>query len=195
MKKDWHPTKEDFDRLLEWLDPDPEKAAQVYEQMRRNMIALFNKRGCHLSEDLADEAFNRVMRRMQNAPEGIPGSQAAYLTTVAKNLYLEYVAEYGAIAPLDPESAKLSTGKSGDPGDPDDRVFDCLEECLNHLPPDSRALILDYYCGVKRAKIEGRKMIAEKYGLSLNALRIRAHRIRDQLRQRLEDCVKKVSDQ
>jgi len=195
MKKDWHPEKEDFDRLLKWLDPDPEKAAQMYEKMRHNLIKLLSKRGCHLSEDLADEAFNRVMRRLRNAPDGIPGSQAAYLTTVTKNLYLEYIAEYGSMDPLpDPDHSTLSSVKFGSPGDSDDREFDCLEECLAKLPPESRKLILDYYCGNKRAKIDNRKKIAGQWGLSFNALRIRAHRIRDSLRPCMDDCLKRTSD-
>ncbi len=93
MGEGWYVTREDFDRLLTWLEPDREKAGKVYLKMRSNMIKLFDKRGCHLSEVLADEAFNRIMRRLRDAPNGIPGSQAAYLTTIAKHLYLEYVSK------------------------------------------------------------------------------------------------------
>ncbi len=191
MNKDWRPEKEDFDRLLKWLDPDPEKAALMYEKMRNNMIKLLGKRGCHLSEDLADEAFNRVMRRLRNAPEGIPGSPAAYLITVAKNLYLEYITRAGLEDPIDPNHPRFSSGSSGRPDDLNDRTFECLDKCLNNLEPENRSLILDYYREEKRAKIDVRAEIAKKYGLTLNALRIRAHRIRDCLRRWLDECLKK----
>jgi RNA polymerase sigma factor (sigma-70 family) len=190
MKKDWYPEKEDFDRLLKWLDPDPEKAAQIYEKIRKNMIKLFSKRGCHLSEDLADEAFNSVMRRLRNAPDGIPGSQAAYLTAVAKNLYLKYIAKAGVEDPIDPNHPRYSSGSSNHPDGFSDRAFECLEKCLSKLEPENRSLILDYYREEKRAKIDGRAKIAEKYGLTLNALRIRTHRIRDRLHQWLDECLK-----
>jgi len=60
-----------------------------------------------------------------------------------------------------------------------------LRECLRGLPKESRELIIEYYLEEGRAKIEDRKALAEKLGISLNALFSRAKRIRD----RLEQCV------
>jgi len=51
-------------------------------------------------------------------------------------------------------------------------------------------LILRYYQGEQRAKIENRRALAERLGLTINALRIRASRIRS----RLEACVIEWSD-
>ena len=195
MKKDWQLTEEDFNLFLKWLDPDRDKAAQSYEKMRRNLITLFNKRGCHLSEDLADESFNRVISRLRNIIDGYAGSPAAYIMAVAKNLYLEYAVESNRKGPLpDPDHSELSSLQTNNSGTIDDRVFDCLEHCLGRLPPENRSLILDYYCENKRKKIDKRKEIAEQWGLSHNALRIKMHRIRDLLRECLDDCVEKVAD-
>ncbi len=195
MKKDWQPTGDDLDRFLKWLDPDTEKAAQTYETIRRRMIVLFTKRGCHLSEDLADEAFNRVMRRLRNTTEGIPGTPVAYLTTVAKHLYLEYVDERTGIEPMtDSDHSSFLSVESGNPGDFDDRIFECLEHCLGKVSPSNRKQILDYYSENKRAKIDTRKQIATGGGLTSNALRIQMCRIRKTLRQCLDDCLQKTSN-
>jgi RNA polymerase sigma factor (sigma-70 family) len=194
MKEDWQLTEEDFNRFLGWLDADRDKAAQTYEKMRRNLITLFNKRGCHLSEDLADESFDRVIRRLPKMPDCQKVVPAAYIITVAKNLYLEFVVERSKKAPLpETDRSDLQSPAPGNSGDFDDRVFDCLEECLGKLPPESRRLIVDYYLHSKRAKIDNRKKIAEEWGLSFNALRIRAHRIRDSLRQCLDQCLERES--
>src|SRR5262249_58621256 len=68
--------------------------------------------------------------------------------------------------------------------------LDCLEQCLNQLENKERELILEYYQGEKRTKIERRAHLATSLGLSLNALSIRACRIRN----KLEDCVRKCCD-
>ncbi len=60
-----------------------------------------------------------------------------------------------------------------------------FETCLKKLSDDSRELIVAYYREQRRAKIKLRKELAERLGIPLNALRIRAHRIRT----KLEDCV------
>ena len=67
----------------------------------------------------------------------------------------------------------------------DDLRVAYLRECLRSLPRENRELIIEYYREDGRAKIEDRKALAEKLGISLNALFSRAKRIRD----RLEQCV------
>lgn len=195
MKKDWQLAEGDFNRFLDWLDSDREKAAQEYERLRRKLIRLLEKRGCHLAEDLADETFNRVIRRLQNTPEGIPGTPAAYITAVAKNLHLEYLKGQSRTEPLlDPVHPGPPSSGTTKSGDSDDRASECLEHCLNRLSSEDRRLIERYYQDDKRAKIDNRKLLAEELGLSFNALRIRAHRIRDRLRPCLNECLEREPD-
>jgi DNA-directed RNA polymerase specialized sigma24 family protein len=68
-------------------------------------------------------------------------------------------------------------------------ALDCLDRCLEGLTVDSRQLIVDYYQEERRAKIELRQQLAEKLGIPLNALRIRAHRIRATLEKCVTKCV------
>ncbi|MGH9851774.1 MAG: RNA polymerase sigma factor [Blastocatellia bacterium] len=190
MKKDRQFSEEDFQRFLNWLDPDPEKAAQTYEKMRCHLIKLLDKRGCRFSEDLADESFDRVILRLPNMPDPSKVVPAAYLVAVAKNRYLEYVEEMSKMDHLpDSDHADFLSPASGQ-GAERDEALDCLERCLAELSPESRQLILEYYRENKRAKIDNRQKIAEDLGLTFNALRIRAHRIRDALRKWLDECLK-----
>ena len=62
----------------------------------------------------------------------------------------------------------------------------CLDRCLDALPEEGRTLILTYYTDERRAKIDHRLRLAADLGLSANALRSRAQRLRD----RLERCVR-----
>ena len=70
--------------------------------------------------------------------------------------------------------------------DPEPHLHECLERCLAALPADARTLILEYYQDQRRQKIDRRVRLAAQLGLSANALRSRAQRVRD----RLERCVR-----
>lgn len=65
----------------------------------------------------------------------------------------------------------------------------CLDRCLNKLPVETRILIRDYYSEDGSAKIRLRKQMAQRLGIRLNALRIRAHKIRISLEACVRDCV------
>jgi DNA-directed RNA polymerase specialized sigma24 family protein len=81
------------------------------------------------------------------------------------------------------------SGSSVGPEDKKEALLDALERCLNSLAPAERELILEYYRGDGRTKIETRRLLAERLGSSMNALSIRACRIRN----KVEECVKASS--
>jgi DNA-directed RNA polymerase specialized sigma24 family protein len=57
---------------------------------------------------------------------------------------------------------------------------------LGNLPDESREIIITYYENEKGIRIQYRKQLAARLGITPNALRINAHRIR----MSLETCVK-----
>jgi len=63
--------------------------------------------------------------------------------------------------------------------------MDCLEQCLETIPKRDKEMITLYYQGEANTKISNRKKLAQESGISLNALRLRAMRIK----RKLEDCV------
>ena len=58
---------------------------------------------------------------------------------------------------------------------------------MAHTDPLNRRIITHYYIGSERVKIDNRRALGESLGLSMNALAIRACRIRT----RLEMCVRR----
>src|SRR5262245_43812256 len=60
----WPVTQEAFDALLESLSPDRGSAAEGYLEIRRNLVRLFEWRGCSTPDEYADEAINRCARRI-----------------------------------------------------------------------------------------------------------------------------------
>ena len=67
--------------------------------------------------------------------------------------------------------------------------FECLEKCLDKLTPRNRELILEYYHDERGEKIEHRRTLARELGIGVNALWIRAHRIRTNVERCFFDCV------
>ena len=56
--------KDPFDELLEWLDPDREKAGRRYEAIRAGLIRMYVARGVSDAEYYADETIDRVARKI-----------------------------------------------------------------------------------------------------------------------------------
>jgi RNA polymerase sigma factor (sigma-70 family) len=176
--KGWVLTQEAFDALLGWLAPDREQGAKRYEEIRRRLIRFFTGRKCAPAEDLADETMNRVARKVQ---KGLvyTGDTAPYFYGVAHRVYLEYIDQKPHVPPPPP------------PRDAEEveREHACLELCLERLQPRSRELIREFYQEEKKAKIEHRKKLAERLGMTTNALRIHAHRIRQVLLECVRQCL------
>jgi DNA-directed RNA polymerase specialized sigma24 family protein len=190
-KKGWVLTQGAFDRLLALLDEDRERAGAAYEAARLRLVKFFEWNGSGAPEEHADETINRVARKVDEGEE--IRNPAAYFLGVARLLLHEvYKARASERAALDalPESAHTSEGEA-----PEEPRRACLAGCLRALAPESRELIVEYYREEKQAKIEWRRRLAERLNLgSLNALRIRAHRIRSQLEACVRACLARQTD-
>ena len=124
--------------------------------------------------------MKRVTQKMPTLAEGYTGDPALYFYGVAHKVHLEYVRRKPAPAP-----PPLPTESS----DEIERESDCLERCMRQLTADNRELLMQYYQEEKRAKINQRKQLAEQLGIALNALRIRAYRIRATPQQCVPHCL------
>lgn len=170
--------QDDFDRLLAWLDEDRERAGEEYEKVRRRLTTIFSSRGCRVPEELADETIDRVSRRVADIQETYQGNKALYFLGVAGNVHHEYLKR-----PTVPTSMPVVEA-------PDqEHTYDCLDQCLSKMTEGSRNLIRQYYAENKRAKIDLRKVLATQLGITQNALRARALRIREGLQVCIERCL------
>jgi DNA-directed RNA polymerase specialized sigma24 family protein len=179
-QKEWVLTSESFVKLLARLDADVNVAGEKYETLRRTLIKFFEWRNAIFPEDHADETLNRVARKID---EGLEiRDLSGYCYGVARLLHLETskspdTRRAGIEDLANIEAPALETV--------DEQRLRCFETCLESLPSDSRLLITEYYQHDQQAKITGRKKLAQRLGIPINALRSRATRIRD----RLENCV------
>lgn len=174
-------TPDSFDALLRALGGgDRGNGALVYEQLRRKLIRIFEWHGCTRAEELVDETFDRVARRLADGLQ--LEDPARYVYGVARLVYKEWARKEAS------HHQKLDSGEwpppQADPEESDWRL-DALRLCLGKLDEDQQHLVLEYHRGENN--IEHRKKLAERLGIPINALRIRVFR----LRRKLEECLEK----
>ena len=187
MKKGWEPTPRAFSRFLTWLDEGVDSGGGKYLEMRRRLVAYFDRRRCVSPDELADETLSRVVRRLDEEGAITEAPPAGYCYVVAKFVFLEYLRSDEA---HHRQAADIEAPLAPDPGsDAGARRLDCLDRCLQKLTADDRELILEYYQGEQRLRIEHRRRLAARLGMTANALTIRACR----LRAKLEACVSACS--
>lgn len=184
-----------FTRLLEWLDDGVSSEGQRYLEMRRRLVLYFDRRNRSTAEELADETLNRVGRTLAQDGEIATRPPARYCYVIARFVLLEDIRRERRYVQLDERRTAIASRRWRLTAvDSDDRLamregrLDCLDRCLEALKPAQRDLVVEYYRDVRREKIERRKGLAERLGISMNALGIRVCRIRDTLTACLQEC-------
>lgn len=178
---------ENFELMLDWLDADREKAARKYERIRTRLIKIFVCRGAVEAEDLADETIDRVMSKIKDLRETYVGNNPAlYFYGVAKNVYYEWE----RLKRKKAAGLELIKAAASAPEETEITKKACFEKCLQKLEPEQRLIIRAYYGDEAAAKRKLRNDLAEKLDISVEALRVRIHR----LKSVLQDCVKRCLD-
>jgi RNA polymerase sigma factor (sigma-70 family) len=188
-------TKLAFNRLLEWLDDGVESHGERYLEMRRRLVSYFDRRDRTAADELADETFNRIARTLEHTGEIATRPPARYCYVVARFVLLEDFRRARKHVPLDEpridESRARTVSLVPDSGTVHrEQRLECLDRCLEELRPVQRELVVEYYRDGQREKIERRRELAERLGISMNALAIRVFRLRDTLMTCVETCRK-----
>jgi len=181
-----------FEQFLAWLDDGTESHGERYLEMRRRLVSYFDRRNRAAPEELADETLNRVARTLEQSGVIATKPPARYCYVVARFVLLEDIRRERRHVALDETRASVdvpagTTGATEELALREQRL-DCLDQCLEQLEPEQRTLIVDYYRDTGRQKIELRRGLAQRLGITMNALAIRAYRIREALLTCLEGC-------
>jgi DNA-directed RNA polymerase specialized sigma24 family protein len=186
----WALTPEALNLLLSWLHPDRDQAGLKYQEIREKMIKRFMHLGCPEPEELANRTMDRVARKLPKIIDTYEGEREPYFYSVAYFIYREYLRELlrESLVTLrirDQETTSIEELVEKE------LLDSCLKHCLDKLDPESREMILEYYRGRRQVKIKARKALAERLGITLPALRLRAQRVRSGLRKCMLDCMER----
>jgi RNA polymerase sigma factor (sigma-70 family) len=145
-------------------------------------------------DDLVSEVRLRLVRAV--AAKRQIEDLSRFTFGIAKNVLREYGRERKRDDDIaaDGELRGADGGTTGDRPDTlesNDRLI-ALDSCLGDLSDDDRALISAFYAD-SEDQVAERAQLAERCGLSLNALYIRASRIRRRLRECVEARMKRNS--
>jgi RNA polymerase sigma factor (sigma-70 family) len=198
-KKGWVITREAFDRMLAELHPDSERAGEQYEKIRRKLVKMFEWRGCAHAEECADETFNRVAQKICEGTSIWTDDPYSYFHGVALNVLREYLRSAEQTAKTLQEAAQIQDTAVNledlllreTERREKERLLECLNQCLQKLPPESLHLITSYHQGEGTPDKTRRKELAQSLGIPLNALRIRAYRIRAAIEECVKNCLER----
>jgi DNA-directed RNA polymerase specialized sigma24 family protein len=184
-----------FEQFLIRLDKDQALAAEKYETLRLKLIKAFIWKGCGESaaDGLADAALDRVALKLSKG-EQIQNLNA-YALEVSRFVWLEFMRKRKESTTDDgnlPESAAAPEIEILN--DPDLRLR-CLRKCMAEVVSDERdrTLIIGYYdadAGEKNK--DARKNLAEKLGLTMTTLKVKACRLRERLERCINECVARL---
>lgn len=184
--REWILTEEAFAKFLACLDSDPVRSGEMYEELREALVKFLAWRGANFPEELVDETFNRVARKLDEGE--VIRDLSAYCHGVARGVLYQSL-EHPGNKRVELGELKAITFQEPNPNGSDLRQ-ECLNHCLSQLPAENRELIIEYYQDEGREKIDHRASMAKRLDIPLNALRSRARRIRSKLERCITRCRK-----
>lgn len=190
MARDSAIPPESFEEILTWLSADREVAGEMYVQLRQDLGRIFVWRKCIDPEGLTDEVFDRVARKVHVVRQTYEGDPRLYFRAVANNLIKETFKKIATHVSL--ENVDLPNQPKTNSADED--IADCLQRCLRKLNRETCDLVLTYYAKDKQAKIDNRQQLAQRLGISIEALRVKVYRIRESLEKCIVRCVARKAE-
>ncbi|NJM52944.1 MAG: hypothetical protein HC846_05835 [Blastocatellia bacterium] len=136
---------------------------------------------------MADEVFDRVCRKLKDIAPNYEGKKELYFYGVARKIHLE--------AQNKAKTTELDIDHLAIKNNVDEELnihYQCLEKCLQKLSAEDRNLVIGYYQHEKSAKIDYRKEIAERLEITIDNLRIKIFRLRNDLKKCVLHCVKAI---
>ena len=178
--------KNTLKELLGLLHADEAQAALEYHKLHQRLTRFFDWNNVQDPAALADEALDRLGTR---ASESGPGdgvqNVSAFALGVARHLLQEETRRQQKMVEINRHWRAVESTRGHEPES--EALGTALEHCLAKMRPERRRLIEDYYSYSGGEKIKKHQQLADAEGLSLNALRNRALRAR----QELEACIRK----
>ncbi len=188
-------TANTFELLLERLGTEPAKCAENYELLRLKLVKSLTWKGCPDSEAdaLADVALDRVAAKLAQGEQIL--NINAYAMEVLRFVRLEHIRKHKEFAAGDdlPETAVQPEIELFD--EPDIRLR-CLRKCLAEVVSNDndKMLIVGYYDMEAGDKLKDiRKNLAEKLGLTMTTLKVKACRLRERLEKCINGCAAKLT--
>lgn len=175
--------RETLDKILDLLGPDEEAAAAEYCRLHERVSRFFEWNGIDDPEALADEVIDRLGRHVtESETKQHIRNLFGFALGIARLLLLEEFRRQRQKAEASRSWREQRANQHSDA----EALDEALEHCLAKMPGDRRKLIKAYYTNERGEKVKQHQRFANEIGITINALRNRALRAR----QDLEACVR-----
>jgi DNA-directed RNA polymerase specialized sigma24 family protein len=154
-------------RLIAWLDDGVDSHGARYLEIRRRLIEYFDRHNRPEPEEMADETLRRINDTLEEREPIHAASPAAYCYVVAKRVLLGDLATAAVRVAAEQRA-------------------EALDRNIEALPVDERALLVEYYGTPTAARGDRRRALAERLGVSLHTLAVRAWHVRDAIMRRVQ---------
>lgn len=183
-----------FEKLFPYLDANEQHAWERYGIICRKLITFFETKIIVDPVDCTIKTFHRVLKNIDNDKINRTPIFDKYFLDVAYYIFKETSREAPkSIEILSPPQIPVTNPEDEEDEDQKrketEQLLDYLDHCMKELQKNDQDLIIDFYKGVGKERIKIRKNLAKKLDMTINALRIRANRLRDKLRKCLYECL------
>lgn len=183
-----------FDSFLNYLDADRERAAERYNKLQQFLTSYFARRGSTDPESRAGETLEILCRQV--AEGRVFEDLQQYSIGVARNVLLKERERDGSKVSLHDLQTNYDlrfsylpqqslTEKEADVS----LHLGCMRTCVEELPQSDRELMTKY-SGAGGHDKGTREGLAKEAGISLDAMRVKIHRIRAALKRCFLRCRK-----
>lgn len=175
-----------FRELLSLLHSDEAHAAVEYQNLHQRLARFFDWNNVQDPTALADEALDRLAKRASEpGPTDGVRNLSAFALGIARHLLQEEARRQLKTAEISRHWRAMELARTPEPES--ETLEEALQHCLGKMRPERRRVIQAYYSYNDSEKIKMHQQLAETEGISLNALRNRALRTR----QELESCIRR----
>ena len=194
--QDWEPNEKTFQDFLNWLNGGENSDGQRYLELCQRLELYFDRKNCVAPSDLADQTLNRVIRKMEENGDINGVAPLRYCYSVAKDVFLEALRADNRSPFYSPVTTTNPTNLSGQSvnipnADAASKQKEKVADCMASLSSTDRELIIEYYRGPQRSRIERRAALATRLGVTASALSTRACGVRQRLEVCIQACLEK----
>ena len=167
-----------FDRLFRLLEPDASCVDDGAQRCRSKLVKFFSWRRCEEPENLANETVSRLLKNIAEGQQISADHPYSYVYAIARNVFKEFLRDRKKRATMTDVDELRDIPLPA-------QFADCRRLCLAQLSAAKLELLAMYYLDDVH-----RDDVAERHGLTINALRLQIHRHKLALRRCVEDCLK-----
>jgi DNA-directed RNA polymerase specialized sigma24 family protein len=182
--------RETLKQLLDLLGPDEQQAAAEYRKLHERLSRFFEWNHVADPMALADETIDRLGKRATEMEiKGGVHDVSAFALGVARHLLQEEARRQLKSVEISRHWGIHRSISSSEA----EEMEDALQCCLAKMQPERRKLLEAYYVYSGNEKAKMHLKLAQEYGLTINALRNRALRARQELEASMRRHLKENS--